>query len=434
VEETVSNNAIADYEAKQAAALRSSASALVLHRRVRDYKDLYPDVQISSNDVSYCRGLNPLPFLLLMYEKVALFIPALPQAELEQRYQLSLPSIYELCDFGLIQPVISVPQDYDTPHLSDLLSIGAPSVWARGLQAVSVLGMQEVLDERACPLPISEMARSPSILTKFNRRYPQHDASSVHEIVKHDLLVNYADLAIFGHRSLADSLVSYKEPRQIASMLYLLSETLTYPHLFGFNGTANYDALSIQQDPEFIQKDTLELHSVEVPFNKRELDIFLRGIGLKLSTLDTKQIVAFHKSGDGARLRTAVKHFEQEAKKITSNEQADLSNVFGAEENLKTMLLEAARTVSSLDFVRRAERADNTVDYLFRGGTIAVGAFAGHPWGQSVVGGLAGLLGGGAIMSQLLLPAVKERLLDGARKLYLKPGLANLWSVKTKQK
>jgi len=421
------------YEAAQIEAIEQSKPRFLQRGHLADHGDLYPDVLRPKDGAAYARGLNPLPFLLMMYEHVTLHVPPFEQSVLEARYGLSLDSIEELCQVGLVQPIISNPSDYTAPHLERFLTLQAPSVWARGVHALLALDMGWSLDIERCPLPVREMAQSPILRSRFANRYASLSTEELGDRIVADILVNYADLCIFGHRELADGLVDYKDAGKIVEVLYLLSEVLTYPFLFGFGGTANYDEFSVKVDPEFIPLNLDNFQRSGVPLDQKELEFFARSISLKTHSLTQREIIDFHASNDGKRLRNAVRKFEEQARALQAFAlQSGGPQGFTDEaEILREQLLDSAKLLSSPEFIRKTRRRENIIEITLQCGTIAAGAFLGqHMFGPI---GFLGGLGGTAILDRVLLPKIREKITAPVRTALLGPGLANLWRLGNKK-
>lgn len=401
--------------------------AIPLQRgHLREPKDIYPDIQIPSS-VAYTRYTIPLPFLVLLYEKTTVYVPPLSKKDLLLRWGTSIETVIALAQSGIVVPIIGRPTDYRASHFAPLLELKPPSLWARGVALLDRLGMNAALDERDCPLPIAEMAHVKPLRRKYSHYESGLRGEALTTRIKRELLLNYADLCIFGEQQLAESLGRLREPQQIVDRLLLANEIRTYPILFGLGGTANYDTRMLRAESgvaRTLPNLTLIDKSKVIPGN---LNLLFNGLGIDISHLTTNEIIEFHVSGNGARLRAAMAYFERRAsKKLGSSAPiTDSEQVIAAAAALEDVILNTARELSSPEFIRRASNTQRTSNVLLKVGSPALGGWLSHLAGASVFDGI----GGGAIVQTFIIDPVKDKIVDAALVARFRPGLANLWRI-----
>jgi hypothetical protein len=392
---------------------------------IEEAADIYPDIN-QAKHMSYARTPLPLMFSVLLYERTVIFVPPMSKEDLEQRWGLPLDQLLELARAGLVQPIIGHTLDYAADHFDGLVEIRPPSLWARGLTVLDHLGMGSALDERECPLPIGEMANLNTLRFKYRKYFPGLDGADLSDRIKRELLTNYADLCIFGEQRLADSLQYSGSAQQVADRLILANEVRTYPILFGMGGTANYDTRSLRRDAK--AHDTLS----PLPRRRRNiipgnLDLLFSGMGIVISAMGARDLIDFHASGNGQLLRRAMAHFERQAHKVSagSRSEADHDRFVELAATLESIIRSVSRELASPSFVKKARRIEQASRAILKVGSPAVGAWLGHMLGSSVLEGI----GGGAVVQQLVIEPLREKIVDAAMVARFRPGLANLWRI-----
>ena len=230
--------------------------------KVSAVSDIYPDIGIPET-LTFRSGRIPLSHLLLLYEKVVLFIPPSQPEILKEKWSVPFKTVMELCEQDRIIPLIGHATDYSAPHFEPLFKLkNLPSVWARGLTLLIELGYGDKLIERNCSLPIAKMANVKFVIEKYKHHFPTLTKKELNETIKRELLTFYADLWLFGEGKLADclGLGNENDPEKIAERLFLTNELYTYPILFGLGGTANYN-LQTFQSPSIINSSVI-FHSI----------------------------------------------------------------------------------------------------------------------------------------------------------------------------
>jgi hypothetical protein len=421
---------LSELEEREIAETVERSREIALRGYVRDYSDLYPDSDIEGT-VAYARSLVPLPFLLLLYDNVALFVPPLDQQSLERRWGVSINRVAELARAGIVHPLIGHPVDYAGDEFAPLLELTPPSVWARGVGLLEAMSLQDTLDEQQCPLPIDAMALLPELRERFGPylRDPSDEALTAR--IKTELLTNYADLWVFGQGELADALAREKEPGMVARRLFAVNEALTYPSLFGFGGTANYDRRDIARRG-LVDDLAIVAEGYEPKLVPRPLNVLLQGVGIRIEDMTVTDIQAFRNSGDGALLRSALAEFEKEASARLRAEGVT-PTLFDAAERLEDVIREAARTLTSVVLSEEVKTERRRIELVFRAGGVAaadlLGRYMGLPFAD-----LVALLGGVSAVDAFVPSEWRERALELRLDQKLSPGLANLWKIAEHQR
>lgn len=414
-----------EYQHKEMAFVRRHASRVTQQGYVDSVRDLYPDLSLPSF-VAYARGQVPLSLLLLMYDQTVLYIPPRPVGELENKFQMSLDDIWNLTDAGIIQPLIGHPTDYTGDHFQRLFEFHPPSVWARGLGMLTALGLEETLKEKSCPLPIASLADSPEIRDRYSRLFPNLPPQELTARIKLELLTNYADLWLFGEGIIADSLQYYSRGEQIINRLYLASEIIAYPVLFGLGGTPNYDFESVKDDPRLIGNPLRYIRNLTPSLLPRNVDSLLRGIGFHGSALTPESIIEFH-SSKGRKLRDAVQYFEGAARSFIASgkDLDDAGTLLLAAERLKQELEEVGRLLRSVNYRGRLSQFEERARIIVNVGIPSFGALLAYLLG----GGVLGAMGGAAVLSQLVPSKVRDKITDRIVSWRFSPGIGNLWKI-----
>jgi hypothetical protein len=421
-------------EEQQIEYIQKNSDSVLKKGIIETASDLYPDVNIPDN-VAFGRGELPLAYLLLLYEKVALFIPPIPKQFLELRWKVKYEFVLELIERNFIQPFIGNPNAYTADHFEALFKLcpNIPSVWCRGKGLLDAMGMGDKLDERACPLPIEQIALLPEVRNRGRFKSFNGTKDELTSLIKKDLLVDYADLHIFGDGIIADSLIELKNPSQIAQKLLYLNDIRTYPILFGLGGSPNYDIPTLISNPSLlldIEQDR-KTSTLIVP---EDLDQLLRGVNFKIDNLDMKTLFDFHSSELGLSLRKALSEFEKNAKKNIDDYSTDnLSKVLLFAKNLQTILHEVKselNTPSKIVKIRKTQKfVDDTFETIIQPGQVAIGLM--------VLGTALGLDLKESTFTSLLGSAVaksvKEKLKDKVKftalSLNYSPSIAHLWKI-----
>jgi len=421
-----------DYLQRQSDIFESNAARIVERGHLTGYRDLYPEVDISDLTISYSRRSMQIALPLLLYDKVSFLVPAMPEEWFASTIGISLPDIKLLIDAQLIQPLISDPEKYDTPTLGFLLERDVPSVLERGKRTLSLLELDHLLDPQASSLPLAELSKIPELRTRMKAVSGSTSSSYITKQVINDLLVNYADLIVFGQHELAKTISEQKDPRAIARLLYDYAEVIAYPQLFGFGGSVNYSPANLLLDtpPSLDQRSLEELTRFDL--DQRELEQFLQGIEVPIGALDAKTVIDFHEDGQAIKLREAMRFFEGKALAHRAGDGAVPQN---EAEAVKRELLEASRQLQSPRFRYKLKEMENDTQFYLQIGGIALASVTGALIGlasSSVFGGALVAVGAGTAASKVVIPKLQNAAQSAVMKKLINPGLANLWTIRSR--
>src|SRR5690606_26215987 len=91
-------------EEDQISLVVSQSTDLRARGHVDTFTDLYPDLADLGHS-GFTRHDVPLELMLLLYERVVVYIPPKPPAELEQKFGMSLSQLTTLAQSGLVVPL-----------------------------------------------------------------------------------------------------------------------------------------------------------------------------------------------------------------------------------------------------------------------------------------------------------------------------------------
>lgn len=418
-----------EYEFQELSFIAEHSASTVNRGYIVGPNDLYPELNWPNN-IAFPRGAVPLSVLLLLHEKVALYVPPASRSMLEQRWGVSLDMVLQLCHEGLIQPLIGHPTDYRFKHFEPLLELRPPSVWARGLGLLRALGMEDTLNEASVRLPLEEITSLSWVRRRWKRHFPNLGEAELTENIKREIATQYADLWVFGLSGIAQGLAHLKHPSKIAQALFLANETRTYPVLLGLGGSAHYDMAKVRAEPSLLKSDK-SVRAAKRFVVPSELEVLLRGIGLNIEKLDVNDIVEFHASGSGLHLRAAMSYFGDQGRLLLRKSPGGtVDQFFDAAAQLQDSIREATKVLADPDFRREAHNTRERIKFLFRAGSIAVGAGVASALGAATwLGMLPGVAVGLAIAEKLVPPAWREKVISEAVAEQFSPGIAHLWNI-----
>ncbi|MCU1685410.1 MAG: hypothetical protein JWQ81_6149 [Amycolatopsis sp.] len=422
---------LAAYDDEQASLVLSEGYETVQRGYISGPEDLYPDIQIVKQ-TAYARTPIPLAFLIFLYDKTVVYVPSAPQKALEQRWGLSLDTVVELARAGIVQPIIGRAIDYGRPHFEPLLETQPPALYPRGAALLERLNLGDTLIEAHCPLPVAEMAAWQPLRTKYSAYHPELSRDDLTNRIKREILINYADLWIFGEGEIADSFSGLASAGDIAQRLFLANEIRTYPTLFGLGGTANYDRQFFANEASIFAGLDFARDKTMVRVIPDTLPLLLNGLGFKVRTMDASAIIDFHQSGHSVRLRRAMSYFESKANKVSKASKASHlghREMLDRASDLQKEISVAAKELSSAQFVRKARRVESSIQVMLKVGSPALGGWLGHIAGASVLEGI----GGASVLKQIFVDPKKDKLVDMILAARFNPGLANLWRITSKR-
>jgi hypothetical protein len=274
---------------------------------------IYPDVSVNESTV-YIRGDIKLKLLLLLYDKIILYIPPADENYFFNRFGINFTDLLTLCRKNVIIPLIAHPTDYTLPHFKELLDLKPPSVWARGISLVKSFNMD--FDEAERRLPLKRIAGFQSVRKQWRGHYPQCNEEQLTANIIREISTLYADLVVFGHHGVIDNLLDVGIPdQQIVYYLKTLNEFLTYPALFGLGGIPVFDSEKIKD------KFSINLSSLNYKMKKakvvcpslqyilEKLDIYLQDVGMT-------KIIEFRRDGYVKKLQNAIKDIQMSGKNM----------------------------------------------------------------------------------------------------------------------
>ncbi len=414
-----------EYEHNEKLFIKKASNLIREKGKIEKPSDIYPEIQIP-NTLTYRSGDIPLSYLLLLYEKLVLFIPPSTKDILENKWHMSFNTVIELCEQKYIIPLIGHPTEYDAPHFDPLLRLKPPSVWARGLTLLNELGLGDKLIEANCPLPIDKMAKLPSLENKYQRHFPNLTKKELYETIKRELLTYYADLWLFGEGDLANCISNIKNPELVTERLFLTNEICTYPILFGLGGTANFD-LHTFSNPTHIKH---YVHSSKrFKIIPKDLDILLRGVDLDFEGLSLKKIMEFHSSGASKELQDALQKFENYSKQIIrniNNIDDQIEEYIVSAQHFEQKIKEIGKEFSTNSFRQKISKAEQNFIYGIRIGGIVLGSSLYFLLDAQTIGTISGI---SALWDKILPPSMTDKVIRSYLDNKFYPGLSNLWKI-----
>jgi hypothetical protein len=414
-----------EYEYNEKLFARNISDNIRNKGKVESPKDIYPDIALTET-LTYRTGNVPLSHLLLLYEKLVLYIPPSSKEILEKKWSVPFETVISLCEQEYIIPLIGHITEYSKPHFAPLLKLKPPSIWARGLTLLTELGHEDKIIEKNCPLPIDKMASVRAIRKKYEQHFPYSAKKDLHEIVKRELLTYYADLWLFGEGELADTLGNISNPELIAERLFITNRICSYPVLFGLGGTANFDLQTFSQtdyNRHFVHS------SKDYKIIPKDLDILLKGVDLHFNDLTLDKVMEFHSSGAAQELRSALFQFEEYSKKIIrSNNRVgnDIEEYLLVAEQFERKIKEVGRDLASPDFRKKVKNIERNWDYGLRMGGVVVGSSLCFLLENPTLGIVTGT---SALFDKLLPLSMKDKIIRKHIDKKFYPGVSNMWKI-----
>lgn len=346
--------------------------------------DVYPDVYERISDkksVAYIRGDVPIKTMALLYDIIIIFIPPLSQKTLEKRFKLNnWKELIELCQADIVIPIIGEAKYYTARHFNDLfksLQTEPYSLYARGVALLEVFDMSNTLSFAKSTLPVDAIADSPIIYNNWAKQYKNLDEKTIKDKIRHDAAVQFADLCIFGLQEEAATIAEL-EPVEIYNNLKVLNEMRTYPILFGLGSQANYDQQKIKSMISSKAKEQFTSINMDyampqaIPDN--ELEVLFRGIGIDVNHINTKDIISYHNSDLGKRLRAALAYFNDffdvQGSRIKS---MDLNEAYNRAKQFEIGLKEANRDINDNRMYPTMDKAEKRMTTFLKIGTASLG-------------------------------------------------------------
>jgi hypothetical protein len=421
-----------DLDASQRRTIRESAAPTLKRGYVDTYRDLYPDLKLPGS-IGYARGNIELLPLCLLYDKVVLMIPPLSRDALERRWGTSMGTVVRLVQAGLVQPIIARPEDYAQAHFEPLIEMSPPSVWSRGQEMLAILGLNWALDAQNFDLPFDEISHNQWLVRKY-QNYRTVEPQTVSATIKRELLVNIADLVLFGEQEIITAMSRAPKgstsAREIGRDLFTLNEVRTYPHLLGFDGTANYSYTPGASDISLgkVLGEQLSQSSTDRRLGEG-FKALVQGVGLDYSNLGFETVERFHLDGHAARLRKGIAQFEKEARELSHLAIADepsMDIVLSAAENLDQLLRATGSELMKISGRKGYDFTTQTTRRILRIGSLGIGAWLGFEVTKSLPGTV-----GTSLLQDVVMHPLREFLADTAAALRFGPGLATMWKIRS---
>lgn len=420
----IDKNKLENYELEQMILLQNNSKLLNQRRFIESPTDLYPEIE-NVKSACYIRGNVPMKVMLLLYDKVVAFVPPATKACLEKRFGLPYDEFIELCRCGLVQPLIGHAVEYTDDIFIKLLKLKPPSVWARGVGSLSILKMDNVLEEAKDRLPVVKMAMLFPVRRAWREHFGNINEEELTRRIIREISTLYADLCVFGYKPIADELgKELKDERKIIQQLKLLNEIFTYPTLFGLGGSPNYSYDKLLAKSRIINLRLDEKAQI-IPL---ELINILEDIGLSVNNLDINKIIEFRTQNIGRYIIDLLHDFEENANLFQSRQET-VNTVLEKAVVLKRELQNFNKEI--IPILTNAKKTEKRIDISVKIGCAVLGGLLGAYIGQdgtaipcSVFGSIGIEVLGSAIPEELRDIVVKKII---SQKFSAKT--ANLWKI-----
>jgi hypothetical protein len=336
---------------------------------IRDLRPVYRDLLLPDS-YGVQRHRAPLQALLFLYPTTIVFIPPTTEDYLRERVGMEWENFLELCDNGIIKPIIGHPTEYaNLPHLDSLLRRHPPSVWARGDEVAHYqAGATAFWDQARKVLPLKDLLKVRWVREKWKRQYPHLAGRSLTQQIEIELCTNYVNLCIFGYENAANTLLQSRDAGLIARKLLEWNEVATYPQLLGVGGTMNYGAESKRHVEAAIAQ--LSPVTFDGSFLGEHVHLLLQGLDLTLpSQLDADTVKSFHAEGLAHHLWAAMEALEQELRKGIMGDFG--GPIIDVSLHTEEIIQKAMAEVKSITYDRQRRRVDNGVSYVMKSISIA---------------------------------------------------------------
>lgn len=420
----INKEKLEEYELEQQIFLQRNSNSLNQKRYIESAIDLYPEVK-NIKSVCYIRGNVPMKAMLLLYEKIVVFVPPATKECLERRFGLPYDEFIELCRSGLVQPLIGHAVEYTDDIFIELLKLKPPSVWARGVGSLSILQMDDVLEEAKNRLPVKKIAMLPLVRREWREHFGNIGEGELTERIIREISTLYADLCVFGYKSIADKLAKeLKDEKKIIRQLKFLNEILTYPILFGLGGSPNYSYDKLRSKSRTIKLYLNEKTQI-VPL---ELLNVLEDIGLSINSLDINKIIEFRSKNIGKYIIDLLYDFEENAN-LFQNHQETVDTVLAKAFILKQELQNFNKEI--IPTLTNAKKIEKQVDVSIKIGCAVLGGLLGVYIGQDGTAIPCTVLGsiGAEMLSSFIPEESKDILTQKVISKKFSAKTANLWKI-----
>jgi hypothetical protein len=354
------------YEESERAYARSTGKHCVKAGIIQNLKPAFHDLKLPWS-YGVQRRQAPLHALIFLYPSTLVFVPPTTEASLTERLGMDMKAFLQLCDHGLITPMIGHPQQYaDRAHLDPILQRKPASIWARGDEvAHAYANAKEYWKEARRILPLNKIHNLKWVRAKWCRQYGYLDGKVLSDQIDIEICTNYVNLCIFGFERFARTITETQQPSLIAKRLIEANEVATYPQLLGVGGSINYglsDAPLIQNVRKQFLLDVDTTYVSETP------SILLNGLGVSFpSQINAETIKRFHADGMPRHLQKAWSGFEQAIRA----KGKDAAGVFKASSQVEETLHDALRLIRSNTYNLRRTKLAKISDNIVKTSSIA---------------------------------------------------------------
>lgn len=418
---------LAKYEEKERQIARSLCGKALTGDIISDPECIFADLLPLPKPRALHRPTTPLGILCLLYPRTFVFVPPTSVERFEER--LGGVKIFEfmsLVEHNLVQPIIGHPKQYaDLPYLDPLFDLNPPSIWARGTEIILGVGGDLLFEEARRVLPLDAIAKIDWIRQKWRRQHFLETESGLSKRIKEEVVTNYVNLCAFGfHNYARQDIARIHEPSRLVSDLLDANEIAVYPKLMAAGGTPTYLArkkLEISGAQNAMTLDPV----IQTPPNYVDegLEFLLRQCNLIFPTqLSVEQLVKFHESGEGEKLRQVVADIEAV---LVQLDCTDVDHLITNAERFKKEVQEALIKIGPYDRTRR--RFQKGMKF----GLFGLGCLSATWIVYNLTGNWQGIIGGVPAGAALIRLSEDFRLSEGAINALLswKFGriVANMW-------
>lgn len=415
-----------DYEIKERNIIKRAKLETTTAQYITSAYEMYPDIRLDDGAV-YLRGDVPLKLLLLLYDKIIIFMPPANRDYFEKKYNLPFDDFLTLCRKGIVVPLIAHPTDYTDNCFRELFELNPPSVWARGISLLNTFNLD--FDEAQRVLPLKRIAAFANVRKQWRRHYPFVSEEQLTENIVRELSTLYADLIVFGFQDVANNLVKLNIPDcQLVYYLKVLNEILTYPNLFGLGGTPVFDHQGVKEKFNY-SFSLMDAHPTTTPeIVCPSLKYVLEDFDIYFSQLTIKQLMDYHRDNLTKKMRTAIKDLQQESQKMLSADSISIDNICEYADKVNNALYDFHKQVGT-DIVKSIKCIESNVNNQIALGGLTLGNYlVQNESGQNV--DISYLSVFDAINTRDMLPKDLQRIISS--KIIVErfsPSVASLWEI-----
>jgi hypothetical protein len=430
VKMTPRQKGLGDYHHAQAEKIMEIKLRLTSQRYVKSFLDVYPDIARTfseKEEIGYVRGHVPIKLMLLIYDKVVVYIPPHSCKLIEQRFQVTFDELIQLCELNLLIPIIGDVKDYIGEHFKKLFSLPTPpsSLWARGLALLDVFGMQNALEIARENLPIAKIASDREILAKWKKRFRRAPDTRIKEMIYDDLAVLYADLCVFGCEDLAKKIAENDNTREIYMQLQMANEIISYPIFFGMSAQPNFDPAKLGNK---VGIAGINHNFKNVPLKiTNDYNLLATKIGIDdVNSIPINEIINYQGDRLGENLRQALAYFNSCCNDSLIQASIDESDILTRAESFQEKFKDALASLTPAKF-RKLKDMEGRIEGCFKIGAIAILAVFLRGSNDSILnttGGLASIIA--LLFPQKIVDRITSHLISTTETKFV----ANIWQAK----